>query len=225
MGKLDTIERRTSADVVFDALYTQIVTLQLLPGTKISEAEIAAQFGCSRQPVRDAFSRLGNLDFLLIRPQKATEIKKFSISGIQSARFIRAAIEVEVLTRAVRVWDASKAAAFEQNLAAQDDAVRENNVDAFHRQDYDFHRQLCDAAGVAFAFDAILENKAKIDRLCVLSMMDRDAMAVLVEDHRRIYQALCSGDLSSAEKAMRDHLARLDVTIAQVRRSHPSYFI
>ena len=64
-----TRDRRTSVDVVFEHLHDAIATLELLPGDKISEAEIAAQFGVSRQPVRDAFSRLENLDLLLIRPQ------------------------------------------------------------------------------------------------------------------------------------------------------------
>jgi DNA-binding GntR family transcriptional regulator len=51
----------TSVDVVFYHVYEASVSLELLPGAKISEAEIAAQFGVSRQPVRDAFSRLAHL--------------------------------------------------------------------------------------------------------------------------------------------------------------------
>ncbi|KKK71856.1 hypothetical protein LCGC14_2909720, partial [marine sediment metagenome] len=69
-------DRRTGVDVVANHLYEEITSLRLLPGAKISEAEIAARFGVSRQPVRDAFSRLENLDLLLIRPQKATEVKR-----------------------------------------------------------------------------------------------------------------------------------------------------
>ena len=218
------IERRTSADAVFDALYDDIITLRLLPGTKMSEADIAAQFGVSRQPVRDAFSRLGNLGFLLIRPQKATEVKRFSTRAVTSARFIRAAIEIEVAKCALDLWTESRAPAFEENLAAQDDAVRNQDVDAFHRLDYDFHRALCDAANVPFAFDAIMENKAQIDRLCVLSMMDADAMRPLVEDHRRIYDCLRTRD-PKIEDAMRVHLSRLDATIERVQQAHPDYFV
>ncbi|MEL7082726.1 MAG: GntR family transcriptional regulator, partial [Pseudomonadota bacterium] len=93
-------ERRTSVDDIFDHLHEQISTLQLRPGDRISEAEIATQFGVSRQPVRDAFSRLANLELLLIRPQRATEVRRFSMRNIEKARFIRAAIEKEVLFRA-----------------------------------------------------------------------------------------------------------------------------
>ena len=97
---LNTIERRTSADDVFDFLFDQINTLQLLPGTRISEVEIARQFQVSRQPVREAFIRLSNLELLLIRPQKATVVRQFSHTKILRARFIRSAVETEVLRRA-----------------------------------------------------------------------------------------------------------------------------
>lgn len=219
----NVIERRTIADAVFDDLYDQIVSLQLLPGTKISEADVASKFGVSRQPVRDAFSRLGNLGFLLIRPQRATEVQRFSGRAIISARFIRAAVEIAVVHRALSVWKEAYAPGFEENLAAQDNAVRNHDVDAFHKLDYEFHRQLCDAANVAFAFDAIIEHKAQIDRLCVLSMMDKDAMALLVGDHRKIYECLKAKD-PAVEDAMRVHLSRLDATIERVRLSHPDYF-
>jgi len=74
-----TTDRRTSVDEVYDYLHEQITTLGLRPGDKISEADMATRFGISRQPVRDAFSRLANLDLLLIRPQRATEVKRFSM--------------------------------------------------------------------------------------------------------------------------------------------------
>ena len=70
--------RKTSSDHVFDALFDRIVSLDLLPGSKISEAEIAKSFGVSRQPVREAFMRLADLNLLLIRPQRATVVRPFS---------------------------------------------------------------------------------------------------------------------------------------------------
>jgi len=68
-------ERRTSADVVFDFLYEEISSLGLMPGTKISEAEMAAKFGVSRQPVRDAFSKLDNMNSSPLRLFPSTKRK------------------------------------------------------------------------------------------------------------------------------------------------------
>lgn len=224
MDQLVLKERRTTVDVIFENLYEDIISLKLMPGTKISEAEIAAQYGVSRQPVRDAFARLGNLGFLLIRPQKATEVQKFSNETIATARFIRTAIEVEVARRAAARWNGHHASAFEENLALQDKAARDNDRDIFHQLDFDFHRQLCEAAGTSAAFDTILENKAQVDRICVLSMMDQSTLKDLVNDHHEIYDRLRASDGNGIETAIRRHLSKIEGTIACLRESHPEYF-
>ncbi|MEL6677211.1 MAG: GntR family transcriptional regulator [Pseudomonadota bacterium] len=217
-------ERRTSADIVFDYLYEQIGSLELLPGTKISEADIAAKFGISRQPVRDAFSRLGNLDLLLIRPQKATEVRKFSLTGIAAARFVRLSVELEVLRKAGAAWDGSRLGEFQDNLARQHDAFARADVEAFHARDYEFHRLLCDLAGVAFAFEIIAKNKAQVDRLCVLSLTAKDGMRQLIEDHELLLDQLVAGDVDGLCSTIRVHLSRLDDTIDAIHSAHASYF-
>ncbi|MGJ8610318.1 MAG: GntR family transcriptional regulator, partial [Octadecabacter sp.] len=155
-----TRDRRTSVDVVFDHLRDEIASLRLLPGDKISEAEIAAKFGVSRQPVRDAFSRLENLDLLLIRPQRATEVKRFSTREIEKSRFVRIAIESEVLRRAAAACDAMGAAQIDAALAIQAAVVDMGDYAKFGKLDYEFHKTLCDIAGVDFAFEVISEEKA-----------------------------------------------------------------
>ena len=217
-------ERRTSADVVFDYLYEEIGSLNLLPGAKISEAEIAAKFGISRQPVRDAFSKLGNLNLLLIRPQKATVVKKFSLKSIKTARFVRLSVEVEVLRKAMEMWDGSYLAHFEESLELQSKARVDKDVDAFHKLDYNFHKMLCRSAGVAFAFDIISRNKTEVDRLCVLSLTAQDGMAALIGDHEQLIKQIRAGDGSALDKTIRLHLSRLDSTIEDIYATHASYF-
>ena len=218
------VERRTGADVVFDYLYDEIVSLRLLPGAKISEAEIASRFDVSRQPVRDAFSRLGNLDLLQIRPQRATEVKRFSSQSIRTARFVRAAVEFEVLHHAVRVWDGSMQEELQANLDAQSDAIEAIDIDAFHTLDYQFHRLLCKAGDVEFAFEEIAQKKAMVDRLCVLSLMHHDRMVPLLEDHNKVVNCIKAGDEAGAVEACRIHLSRLDATIDAIRNTHQGYF-
>lgn len=217
-------ERRTSADVVFDYLYQEIATLRLLPGAKISEADIATRFGISRQPVRDAFSRLGNLDLLLIRPQKATEVRRFSSQGITQARFVRAAVEAEVLRRAASEWDADDKTALEGCLKDQERTIKANDYEAFHALDYSFHKMLCVAAKVPFAFDTITENKAKVDRLCVLSLTRTARMDELLEDHTEMVHLLLDRNAQGLVDAGMLHLSRLDSTLERIQGSHADYF-
>jgi DNA-binding GntR family transcriptional regulator len=137
----NTRDRRTSVEMIFDALYEEIVSLRLLPGDKISEADIATRFGMSRQPVRDAFSRLENLQLLLIRPQKATEVRRFSTKAITKSRFVRAAVESEVLRRAAMACLEDGKALLAESLAKQQIVVSEKNTRALARSTTNFTKR------------------------------------------------------------------------------------
>ncbi len=219
-----TRDRRTSVDVVYDYLHNAIVTLDLLPGDKISEAEIASQFGVSRQPVRDAFSRLENLNLLLIQPQKATEVKRFSLKEITKSRFVRASVEAEVLRRAAREVTPAGASLLDICLAQQEHVVAHGSYEEFGKLDYEFHRALCRVAKVDFAFEVISFEKGNVDRLCMLSLSKEDRMEQLVEDHRKIAACIKVGDAEGAVEAGMFHLTRLDATIEAIFEGNPDYF-
>ncbi len=221
---METKERRTSVDAVFDYLYDQISSLQLLPGDKISEAEIASQFGISRQPVRDAFSRLDNLGLLLIRPQRATEVKRFSSREIEKSRFVRAAVEAEVIRRATRHCDSEAEKRFNTALEDQRKTVDLGDYDLFARLDYAFHKLLCDVAKAPYAFEVISAEKAKVDRLCMLSLSKEDRMPLLLRDHEQIVENILAGNEDKAVDIGMVHLSRLDETISAISKSNAEYF-
>ncbi len=217
-------DRRTSVDDIFDYLHEEILSLRLRPGDKISEADIAARFGVSRQPVRDAFSRLANLDLLLIRPQRATEVKRFSAREIEKSRFVRASVEREVLRRAAERCDAEGAALLDACLSEQARIIEERDFDAFGELDYDFHKTLCHIAGADFVFDVIQTEKAKVDRLCMLGLAKEDRMPQLVEDHEAIAAAVKDNDPDRAIEIGMIHLSRLDETIEHITATNANYF-
>ena len=211
-------------DDIYDYLHGEILSLRLRPGDKISEADMAARFGVSRQPVRDAFNRLANLDLLVIRPQRATEVRRFSMREIEKARFVRAAIEGEVLRQAARYCDADGAARLDAAIAAQERAIADRNVDGFGALDYQFHEALCHIAKAEFAFDVILTEKAKVDRLCMLGLSKEDRMPELVDDHRAIAAAVKANDAARAVEIGMLHLSRLDKTIERISVTNANYF-
>ena len=217
-------QRRTTTDVVFEKLHEEISSLTILPGSKLSEADIAQRFGVSRQPVRDAFNRLENLDLLLIRPQRATEVRGFSMRRITHARFVRLAIELEVIQRACSIWDATRVEALDQNLQLQQQALSSEQADQFHALDYHFHKLICDLGGCPMAFDTIEECKKKMDRLCVLSLDRKDESTTLFDDHQRLAKALKDRSAKDAIAVARQHFSRLDDIIADVHNKHSEYF-
>lgn len=217
-------ERRTAVDDIFDHLHAEISSLNLRPGDRISEADIAAEFGVSRQPVRDAFARLANQGLLLIRPQRATEVRRFSAREIEKSRFVRAAIEKEVLRLAATLCDDKGATILNDALSEQEAAVDAKDYDRFGQLDYDFHKKLTEIAKVDYAFDVIMAEKSKVDRLCLLGLSKEDRMPELVQDHHAIARAVISHEADQAVSQGMRHLARLDDTIARISETNANYF-
>ncbi len=224
MATVETHERQTGSDYVFQTLFDQIVNLDLLPGTKISETEIAKSFGFSRQPIREAFTRLASLNLLLIRPQRATLVRPFSMELISNARFIRAAVELEVIRAFAEDRDRAFDTDLKSNMRRQRDAIANKDTKALHDLDYAFHKLLCHAARKAFAFDIIAANKAQADRLCMLSLTSEEAMRTLYEDHNALLEALFAGDADRATQVLKSHLDRLTPTINALYTTHRDYF-
>ena len=215
---------RTTTDVVFDQLHEEILSLKLLPGTRISEAEVASRLGVSRQPVRDAFNRLGNLNLLKIRPQRATMVCGFSRKQIENTRFIRLAVELEVVRNACRGWDSTCADALEANLAQQRAAIGAGLISQFHLLDYDFHSLICTLGGHPLAFETVNQCKQQVDRLCVLSLTSSEEVSAVLTDHEEIARALKTGSPDEVETIFRRHLARLDDVIKDIHDEHAEYF-
>ncbi|MGH1575804.1 GntR family transcriptional regulator [Planktotalea sp.] len=224
MNTLEGIRTRTSTDVVYETLHDQIVSLEILPGTKLSETEVAKRFGISRQPVRNAFTKLGNEDLLLIRPQKATVVRGFSMERIELARLVRRAVELEVIYGASQIWDASREDKLAENLHLQETAVKDGDLPAFHALDYDFHKLIYVLGGNPMAFEVMLECKQKVDRLCMLSLEQTSEAKSILADHYEIAEGLASGSLEQAQNSVRKHLSRLDQTIEYIYKSHPDFF-
>lgn len=219
---VDSLRVPSVTDLVFEQLYHQVVELDLPPGTKLSEVEVAKQMGVSRQPVRDAFYRLSQLGFLLIRPQRATVVTQISEKGVLQARFIRTALEMETARAAAAVLTDRQIEELEELIARQRKAMEADDKVLFHALDDDFHKRICDMSGHDFAWALIRDSKAHMDRVRYLSL-SFGAQSALA-DHVEILEALRTHDGDAAAACMRIHLSRIKTIIGRIRESHGQYF-
>ena len=211
-----------ATEQVYEALHASLVTLDLPPGTKVSESEIARQMDVSRQPVRDAFFRLSKLGFLEIRPQRATFITKISVAAVRQAAFIRTSLEVSCICAATDRATAADLAKLDDNLRQQGAAVADNDRTLFHNLDDEFHRLICEISGHGYVWPLIEDYKAHMDRARFLSLTTGTKLAFA--QHGEMLSALKAGDADAANACLRKHLGRIEEILTEVRRRHPQYF-
>jgi GntR family transcriptional regulator, rspAB operon transcriptional repressor len=219
---LEPISRPSVTDAVFEELHRQILALELPPGTKMSEVDVASAMAVSRQPVRDAFYRLSMLGFLTIRPQRATIVSPISEAAVMQARFIRSAIEAETVRLACERLTNADMDALQALLDGQRQCADARDAVGFHALDDQFHREICLRTGNGFAWDIIRENKAHMDRVRLLSLSfgSYDALG----DHVSVMEAIRARDASLAMDRMRSHLTRIKSQIRRIRDENESYF-
>ncbi|KQT47139.1 hypothetical protein ASG47_11160 [Devosia sp. Leaf420] len=215
--------QETIAMRVVDALRDDIITMSLKPGDVISESDIAARYGVSRQPVREAFIRLAQQGLLLIRPKRATVVKKISPDGVRQSRFIRESIEVEIIRRVAGQPTDDAADVLTTLIADQEAASAANDSRRFHTLDELFHRTLARLAGVEYAWQLIDDHKMQLDRVRYLTLGVSSTQRAIAE-HKEIAQAVAKADPAAAELAMRAHLARAELLLNQTINDFPDFF-
>jgi GntR family transcriptional regulator, rspAB operon transcriptional repressor len=218
----ETLEGTMAFRVVV-ALRDDIVSMALKPGDVISESDIAARYGVSRQPVREAFIRLAQQGLLLIRPKRATVVKKISPDGVRQSRFIRESIEVEIIRRVASNPGPDVKEILAGLIADQEAASAANDSRRFHQLDELFHRTLARLAGVEYAWQLIDDHKMQLDRVRYLTLGVSSSQRAIAE-HKIIAGAVSKGDVAGAEAAMRAHLGRAELLLNQTIEDFPDYF-
>jgi DNA-binding GntR family transcriptional regulator len=201
-----------------------IIALELPPGTRLSEQEIAVRYGVSRQPVREALIALARTRLVDVQPQRGTIVVKFSVRKMMEARFVREAVEVAIVRQACLTFAAQSRQRIADLLEMQEKAAQRNDHAAFQRYDELFHAELTEGVGTPLAWEAIRDIKAHMDRVCQLTLPGPEAMQPLVLQHRRIMAAIDDGDAARAEAAMRHHLTEILRALPRAEAAHPELF-
>ena len=220
--KIETGE--TAAAQVERDLREQIIKLELAPGTRLSEQEIATRMGVSRQPVREALIALGRSKLVDVRPNRGTVVVRISARQMMEARFVREALETAVARRASESFDSWTRRRIDTIIGKQRMAMEANDHNAFRREDEQFHIAIAEGAGCSLAWNAIADIKAHMDRVCNLQLRHPDSMMRLITEHEAIITAIDGRDADAAVAAMRAHLNGILSDLPQIEADHPDLF-
>ncbi|AJY47560.1 GntR family transcriptional regulator [Martelella endophytica] len=199
-----------------------ILRNDLPPGTRLSESELAARFAVSRQPVREAFIKLSEEGLLEVRPQRGTFVRRISQAAVMDARFVREAIEADIVKLLAEKADQGLVRELRQQLAEQREAAR-TDASRFIKLDELFHKSLADAAGKGRAWMLIEGLKVQMDRVRYLSLL-RFPMVKLTDQHEAIVDAIGNGDQHAAEMAVRGHLREILSDLPAIFEDRPEFF-
>jgi DNA-binding GntR family transcriptional regulator len=196
---------------------------ELLPGTRLSEVDLANLFTVSRQPVREAFIKLAEEGLLEIRPQRGTYVSRIRIDAVTSARFVREAVEADIVRLVANHPSKQFLEDLKANLSAQEKVLEGPEPQKFLALDEQFHRLLAEAAGQRQSWEILQPLKTQMDRMRYLNArhFPRDQ---LLQQHKQIVDAISSHNSDAAEMAMRAHLRQILDDLPVIAEALPHFF-
>lgn len=214
---------RQAAPQVFERLRELIISLSLPPGSALSRAALAEQFGVSSTPIRDALMRLDKEGLVEVFPQYATVVSKVDVGLAQQAHFLRQALELEIVRILALQPDAELIIDLNRIIALQQQFAKAGDFARFMAADTEFHQKLYDAADKRGLWDLIRSRSGHIDRLRRLHLPSLGKAQAIVRDHKLITKTIATGQADEAQNHLRAHLSGTLRDVDKIRMRYPEY--
>lgn len=212
------------ANQVYEHLMQRILDMSFEPFQELSEARLAAEFGVSRTPVREALARLARRGLVDILPQRGTRVAPLSEELIAKSRFIREALERPLARLAAEKLTPEIEALLMREIALQRTFAELADDQSFLKSDDEFHALIAKAAGFETIWDDIREAKFHMDRVRRVSLLSQEHMYFIIGEHEKILGHLRAHDVAGADESMKVHLVSVMRELDLIRSRHPEFF-
>jgi DNA-binding GntR family transcriptional regulator len=206
-GRLAERRRGSGVKLVYDLLRDEILDLKLAPGSAIDEVQLAARFGMSRTPIREALVRLAGEGLIETLPNRSTMVANIDFLNMP-AYFDALVLMYRVTTRlAAQHHTADDLAVIRQRQEEFSLAVRAQDALAMIATNAAFHSAIA-AAGrntyYAGFFERLLSDGRRMLRLYYQSYNDR-LPSRFMEEHEEIIAAVEARDIAGADRLGKAH--------------------
>lgn len=224
-----TTKQPITSSEVYKKILRRIVKLELEPGQRISENQMADEYGVSRSVIRTIFARLSQMGFIEIFPQRGTYVSTIDLNLIADILVLRTAVEKEVLYEMfTSLGDAERKSLLERldkNLEEQEKCRDEVDYSGkFPRIDSEFHKIMIDSVGRYALVQILSDIMRHLGRWRNFDVAFDHRIGELIEEHRAIVEAIRSGNLQMAQQKMADHLETITDIADRAVAQYPSYF-
>ena len=191
-------------DRVKQALAQAILSGRLRPGERIIEERLAAEFGVSRNPVREAIRALAAEGLVEVSARRGASVASLSEQEARETVEVRALLEGHNARLAARRRDADMLQVIQgvlDNGAAAVAAGRLGELPELNRQ---FHRALAEAGQNRVLGEVLERLRTRTVRLFAPEEPERQQR--FWEEHAGILQAILEGDEDEAARRATAHV-------------------
>jgi DNA-binding GntR family transcriptional regulator len=195
-GQPQSLTEKAYAD-----LEEMIVTLQIPPGTAVSEASLSARLGIGRTPIREALQRLARERLVVILPQRGMFVSEINVKSQLRLLEVRRELERLMAKGAARRGTDEELKRFQEIAKELEKAARTSDDTQFMRLDREFNQLCTTAARNEFLANAIALIQSLSRRFWYVHYKQVGDMPQTARLHANVARAIAARDEAAAAKA------------------------
>lgn len=184
----------------------QIATGLLRPGTRLDEQELAAEFGVSRTPIREALIQLASAGLVEIRPRRGAIVKELGPHRLCEMFEVMAELEAMCARLAARRITNAEIAVLQKGHRACQAARDASDPDAYYWLNEDFHRTIYVASHNTFLSEQATALNRRLRPYRRLQLRVRNRIDTSYSEHQGVVDAILAGDADLAAERIRAHV-------------------
>lgn len=204
---LGQIQVKSLREHVLEMLHAAIINGELKPGQTLVEAELAAQLGVSRAPLREAINILNAQGLVEIVPYHGTTVKKLARKDIEELYSVRSMMEGFAIQRIILSGETQAVVDKLRDICnAMVSAADEGNLREVNRLDRHFHDTLVASSGNALL--EMLWNTVSMRVRQVMSLRNQRQSSLhdIARNHFIIVDAIERRDTEEAVRLIHLHI-------------------
>ncbi len=195
--------RRALYEDVAERLRAQIFNRELEPGSWIDEQQVAAAYGISRTPLREALKVLATEGLVAMKPRRGAYVAEMSQDDVAQVYHLLALLESDAAAQAAEHASAEQLAALQTLHDRLEKQTRQR--DAFFAANEQFHVALLEAAGNRWRTQIVADLRKVMKLNRHHSLFRQGRMAESLQEHRALMAALAQRNAKRSRQLVLEH--------------------
>lgn len=200
--------KKHNSQDIYEQVRQMIVNFELVPGTRITESQVADYFAVSRTPVRAALQKLEGDGLIAIKPKLGCFIRNLDIVQISHYYDARVILENAVIDEIGKLKSHAAIEMLSQQWQPQNYFFGKDITDELKYAEEQFHVKLARASNNSVLLNYIIDINDHIRAVRRLGWPDTKSVNDTYQEHFDICQLILFGKVSAAQAEMTNHIRK-----------------
>jgi DNA-binding GntR family transcriptional regulator len=201
------LDIKSLPEQLFFRIKQKILSGEIKGGSKIAEEKLAADFGVSRTPIREALRRLDEYGLIAIRPRRFAEVLQMTHEEVAHLTAVRIALERLAVELFIRKALKDDITALGEAAEACRKCESETDVGGFYEKDSYFHLEIAGRSGNPFLYGALEKLDAKVQLSRLVKPLNPQNIKAAMDEHEEILYLIETRDAALAAEKMEIHIS------------------